>query len=132
MEPRSYRRYDERRVVTRLLIPYILVMGAAWWLIPSSAGIWRGIIPPVAWLPFVPVTWWYAKKRKELKARIAQTGGHMCLACDYDLRELDDNGVCPECGEMFSHSMCMDTWRFYYRDVFRDLERTASETSAAR
>ncbi|GMV26127.1 MAG: hypothetical protein AMXMBFR58_21580 [Phycisphaerae bacterium] len=62
------------------------------------------------WQRFVPggisLVWLVVRLRgnrlERLVDRLDETDGWFCLKCWYDLNDLGDSGVCPECGEPFS------------------------------
>jgi len=50
-----------------------------------------------------------------LRRRLRQSSGSLCLRCGYDLRGLDDPGLCPECGREFQLQRDSATWRKHVR-----------------
>ncbi|MCG3122846.1 MAG: hypothetical protein GIKADHBN_01249 [Phycisphaerales bacterium] len=79
-----------------LTIISILTLGTL-----HSWPLWQRLTPGV-----ITVTWFVVKFRgsrlERFADRMEETDGRACLKCLYDLNELGDSGVCPECGEPFS------------------------------
>jgi uncharacterized paraquat-inducible protein A len=53
----------------------------------------------------------WSRGRSALLRQAAAWGGRMCPRCHYPLKDLGENGTCPECGETFRVEDLVRTWR---------------------
>ncbi len=78
----------------------------------ASFGVSRpSTIPLVAMVVTQIIGWWcYDRHIKALRERLPEHEFMLCLRCGYDLRNLPDSHLCPECGEPFSRAELWDVW----------------------
>jgi ribosomal protein S27AE len=48
--------------------------------------------------------------RSRIRRQIVAAGGRVCFRCGYGLTGLDNNGICPECGEAFVLAALRERW----------------------
>lgn len=75
----------------------------------------RGIIgedraAELSFLIFFAGWWWWFWRELRLAARVERAGERLCLGCEYDLRELEEAGRCPECGAEFNPAHLSAGW----------------------
>ena len=61
-----------------------------------------------------------ARLRRRNRDRLRSIGFRACRRCAYPLDQLPSEGICPECGESYSHDECEKWWRLAYKEK-RDL-----------
>ena len=54
-------------------------------------------------------------ERNKTRRLLNETDCRLCLNCRYVLRELPDEGVCPECGEEYELKHLRAEWKDAYR-----------------
>lgn len=47
-------------------------------------------------------------------ARLKACGLLLCTRCGFDLRGLDEEGACPECGTRYTHTGTRNQWRVIF------------------
>lgn len=75
------------------------------WLFHNPAFTYVLIVPMFA--PFIAL----AITVRRLRRRLQRLDYRMCLCCEYDLHDLPDDGVCPECGKPYSRSKTIEAAR---------------------
>jgi hypothetical protein len=86
---------------------------------PEPAAIFVFIGVAVAWA-------WLCRGVAMRALRRAAAHDHLlCPDCTYDLRALDANGTCPECGRVYEHDAVRATWLDAERRLTRGKDRRA-------
>jgi len=74
----------------------------------SAAAIRLILVIGIAWLLLlVPAIFW----RMSARARVRKWRYHVCRRCDFILSVAPEVGICPECGEAYTHERLEQYWR---------------------
>lgn len=118
--PGPIRRYKRLEVVAALVIlSIVFALGIMVMLDKDIAFVWR-VLPAAFLLPFI--LWLLGSRANTRTLRRAAAHNYLlCPACTYDLRTLDKEGACPECGRAYEHEAVRAQWL----DAQRRLKRTS-------
>ncbi len=74
---------------------------------PYALGVFIGVFVS----PFFGVLVWWWWSGMGLSAKLRRCNGAVCVQCEYDLSDLEDEGRCPECGLRFCRRDTVRAWR---------------------
>ncbi|MFI4915047.1 MAG: hypothetical protein ACIAS6_00895 [Phycisphaerales bacterium JB060] len=114
-----------RRAMRWSWVGWSLPLAMPWvWYVAIRLGLWPK--QHILWL--VPLVWCGVGfglvctiAAKRYIRRAAAHDHLLCPECLYDLRTLDEAGVCPECGRAYEHAAVRRQWV----DAQRRIERTS-------
>ncbi|MCA9274437.1 MAG: hypothetical protein KDA29_00255 [Phycisphaerales bacterium] len=68
----------------------------------------------------IPVVW-FRWKRHQYKARVLKNDYFLCPWCRYALTDLEDTGLCPECGVTYERELCRLLYKAEFAPIQPDL-----------
>jgi hypothetical protein len=105
----------ELRAKTVLDWGCLIVFGASlllWLLGRVSLVVWP-VVGAVLVGAFV-IRWLGYRGRMKQLAALRKIDFRVCPGCSYDLRALEAEGVCPECGKAFTQDTLADDWKWFF------------------
>lgn len=63
---------------------------------------------------------WFRWKRHQFKHQVVKHDYFLCPWCQYVLVDLQDSGLCPECGSPYERALCRSLYQSSYAPTERD------------
>ena len=76
---------------------------------------WMWLVPLTLVLLFFGLITLGVVERRKVRRLLDETDCRLCLNCRYVLKDLPDEGICPECGEGYDLNHLRAEWRDAYR-----------------
>jgi len=67
----------------------------------------------------IPVVW-FRVRRRQFQHVVVRNDFFLCPWCQYVLVDLQDSGLCPECGSPYERALCRSLYQLSYAPTERD------------
>lgn len=81
-------------------------------------------------LILIPVVW-FRWKRHQYKALVRDNDYFLCPWCRYALTDLEDTGLCPECGVTYERELCRLLYKAEFAPIQPDLRQVQAREGRA-